>query len=458
MPMPGQDWCDLGRHNLVIQSFSMDILCQILGLLFLMVLQAESMSLGWDEESLTDGGHDVDWVGYGSNLGAHSVDQPWSEDNWRDTWYNDNEEVLLEPGETATFSFTFGKQEASKYVEYKISNVRTLSSYSSLMFTCDMRSLWNSSDCSSGKVTIGYGQKTLRLCNETHSLKDEQAGYSLRILAENILPSYHGNIHCRIYANSCGKRNTKRIITGTETLPHEYPWQVGLIFSKLNPDVFCGGSIIGPYHILTAAHCIDKPNSTYGSSFRPLAVVGLHDYRKPLAATKYLNIAKMTLHPAYDSKTYVNDIAILKTEQPIPFDVKNTVSPICLPEDPNNKYGNTEVSVCGWGRTIGSDGSSNSPVLLHTVMTTMTNVMCKKMVSSTFFIPDEKICALASGKSQGLSCRGDSGGPLMYQHGSHMDLIGIASSGPKGCLRELPKFFTRVASYLDWIRLQMKTP
>ncbi|XP_064111570.1 melanization protease 1-like [Macrobrachium nipponense] len=229
-----------------------------------------------------------------------------------------------------------------------------------------------------GKVIVTITIKVYfgRLCNETHSLKDEQAGYSLRILAENILPSYHGNIHCRIYANSCGKRNTKRIITGTETLPHEYPWQVGLIFSKLNPDVFCGGSIIGPYHILTAAHCIDKPNSTYGSSFRPLAVVGLHDYRKPLAATKYLNIAKMTLHPAYDSKTYVNDIAILKTEQPIPFDVKNTVSPICLPEDPNNKYGNTEVSICGWGRTIGSDGSSNSPILLHTVMTTMPNVNC----------------------------------------------------------------------------------
>ncbi|XP_064111574.1 uncharacterized protein LOC135219074 [Macrobrachium nipponense] len=228
----------------------MDILCQILGLLFLMVLQAESMSLGWDEESLTEGGHDVDWVGYGSNLGAPSVDQPWSEDNWRDTWYNDNEAVLLEPGETATFSFTFGNQEASKYVEYKISSVRTLSSYSSLVFTCDMKSLWNSSDCSSGKVTIGYGQKTLRLCSEAHSVKDEQAEDFLRILAENILPSY-GNIHCRIYANC--------------------------------------------------------------------------------------------------------------------------------------------------------DGSSNSPVLLHTVMTTMTNVMCKKMFSPTFFIPDEEICARASGKSQGLS-------------------------------------------------------
>ncbi|XP_064088274.1 uncharacterized protein LOC135202730 isoform X2 [Macrobrachium nipponense] len=213
----------------------MDILSQILGLLFLMVLQAESMSLGCDEESLTERGHDVDWVGYGSNLEAPSLDQSWSEDNWSDTLYNDKETVLLEPGETATFSFTFGDQQASKYVEYKISNARTLSSsYSSLVFSCDMKSLWNSSDCSSGEVTVGYGQKTLRLCNEDHSLKDEQAGDFLRILAENRLPSHHGNIHCRIYASSCGKRNAKRIVSGTETLPHEYPWQVGIVLEKEN--------------------------------------------------------------------------------------------------------------------------------------------------------------------------------------------------------------------------------
>ncbi|XP_064081994.1 chymotrypsinogen A-like [Macrobrachium nipponense] len=437
----------------------MDILSQILGLLFLMVLQAQSMSLGWDEESLTEGGHAVDWVGYGSNLEAPSVDQSWSEENWSDTWYKDKETVLLEPGETATFSFTFGNQQASKYVEYKISRARTLSSsYSSLVFTCDMRSLWNSSDCSNGKVTVGYGQKTLRLCSEAHSLKDEQAGGFLKILAENKLPSYHGNIHCRIYANSCGKRNVKRIIGGTETLPYEYPWQVGLLFSKEYPDLMCGGSIIGPYHILTAAHCIYGRKFKHGPRFRPLVAIGLHDSRKPSAATEYLNIAKITLHPAYDNKTIANDIAILKTEQQIPFDIKNTVSPICLPEDPNNNYDNTEVFLCGWGQTIGSDNSSYSPVLLHTVTTTITNAMCEKMLGPKYFITNEKICCLASGKGQSSPCSGDSGGPLMYQHGGHVDLIGIVSAGPGRCPRELPTSYTRVTSHLDWIRHQMEQP
>ncbi|XP_064088273.1 chymotrypsinogen A-like isoform X1 [Macrobrachium nipponense] len=240
--------------------------------------------------------------------------------------------------------------------------------------------------------------------------------------------------------------------------PTSTPGKWELCSKRRMPVPFCGGSIIGPYHILTAAHCIDMPTIKLGPSFLPLAVVGLHDYRKPSAATKYLDIAKMTLHPAYDNATFANDIAILETEQPIPFDINNIVSPICLPEDPNNEYDNVEAFVSGWGLTIGSNDNSQSPVLLHTVTTIMTNVMCRKMFYPVYFIPDERICALPSGKGQSVSCRGDSGGPLMYQHGSHVDLIGIVSAGPQGCLRELPELYTRVTSYLGWIKSHMERP
>ncbi|XP_066953227.1 uncharacterized protein [Macrobrachium rosenbergii] len=148
-----------------------------------------SMSMGRYEASLTEGGLDVSWEGYDSNLEAASADQEMrfrsrsgSDENWIETWHNDKETVLLEPGESASFSFTFGNQPATKYVEYRISSPRALSaSHSSLVFTCEMKPLLNSSDCRSGKVTVSYRQNTLRLCNKTHSLRNEMAGDLLRI-------------------------------------------------------------------------------------------------------------------------------------------------------------------------------------------------------------------------------------------------------------------------------------
>lgn len=46
----------------------------------------------------------------------------------------------------------------------------------------------------------------------------------------------------------------KRIVNGKEVVPNSIPWQVGLK-NKKTKIIFCGGSIITSYHILTAAQC-----------------------------------------------------------------------------------------------------------------------------------------------------------------------------------------------------------
>ncbi|XP_068246761.1 uncharacterized protein [Palaemon carinicauda] len=173
------------------------------------------------------------------------------EEDWEDNSDDDKETVILKPGETALFSFTFRDRETSKYIEYKISE--DSSRASSIVFSCDMTSHKNSLDCSDGQVLIGYKHINLRLCSRTYSLENRQAGTFLKIKAENTLSSYNGNLQCKILATPCGKRNVERIVGGTEAVPHAYPWQVGFIFQYQTP--FCGGSIISNHHILTAAHC-----------------------------------------------------------------------------------------------------------------------------------------------------------------------------------------------------------
>lgn len=53
----------------------------------------------------------------------------------------------------------------------------------------------------------------------------------------------------------CGVRGrTQRIVGGSPTLAHEYPWIVGL---SRQGKIYCGGSLISQRHILTAAHCVN---------------------------------------------------------------------------------------------------------------------------------------------------------------------------------------------------------
>ena len=46
-----------------------------------------------------------------------------------------------------------------------------------------------------------------------------------------------------------------KIVGGEESSKNHWPWTAALLDEK--KKVFCGGSLIEPYHILTAAHCLN---------------------------------------------------------------------------------------------------------------------------------------------------------------------------------------------------------
>ena len=60
----------------------------------------------------------------------------------------------------------------------------------------------------------------------------------------------------------CGRRKAgSRIVGGTDARPGSWPWQVILDLKEFRGPFWCGGSILSPYWIVSAAHCFLSTNN-----------------------------------------------------------------------------------------------------------------------------------------------------------------------------------------------------
>lgn len=225
-----------------------------------------------------------------------------------------------------------------------------------------------------------------------------------------------------------GKREADpRIIGGDPANPDDWPFFVSLgrgPASVYNMP-FCGGSLIHPNWVLTAAHCVDAID------FAPTVTISRPDLEEATGQTR--KVEGIYIYSGYDGfETYSGDAALLYFSDPL--DVTTAV----LPE--NTPAEDVLARVAGFGATEYSDGSAE---LLDVDVRTVSDEYCSYAYGESF-IAENMFCAGDDGRD---SCYGDSGGPLTVGG----QLQGIVSWGSDCADPDFPGVYSRVTYFRPWI-------
>jgi secreted trypsin-like serine protease len=265
---------------------------------------------------------------------------------------------------------------------------------------------------------------------------------------KNTLIGLVAGILCLGFVVAPGQADTNvqpRVIGGSDVSAADVPWQVLFIIES---QAICGGSLISPTKIISAAHCFeDKTLSSID------AWVGTSKLSERTAKPNVV-IKSITNHPNYDPLTYANDIAVVTLAKAVSSSIG--VATIGLPAnvDPNVWPAlGTEVVVSGWGETdsnsiTASDQLQAAPVQ---VLASPGSNLCGQYGST--YIADLQICAgeIAGGVD---ACQGDSGGPLTAYIDGQPVLAGIASTGFECAAAGFPGLYVRVTAFLPWLTEQ----
>ncbi|OQR84417.1 serine protease family S01A [Achlya hypogyna] len=221
------------------------------------------------------------------------------------------------------------------------------------------------------------------------------------------------------------------IVGGTEVPVGKYKYITGLRGGSATSGSRCGGSLIAPKYVLTAAHCVDGFKIDY-------AAVGTH-YTSGGADGERIRVVKATKHPKWSSSNMRYDFAILELER------ASTETPVTVSfdDDASNAPGVT-AKVRGWGTT--SSGGVQSKVLLEVGVKVWDNAQCAKNLAG---IHETMICA--GGVKGQDSCQGDSGGPLTAVKNGQEVQIGVVSWGEGCALANKPGVYSRLSYAKDFI-------
>ncbi|WP_434440140.1 S1 family peptidase [Lentzea sp. E54] len=204
------------------------------------------------------------------------------------------------------------------------------------------------------------------------------------------------------------------------------PWVVHLTDDR--GTQFCGGTIVAPTKVLTAAHC------ALGRSTRDLRVVAGREDKQDQGAGISVVPESVWIHRQYVSADAGEDVAVLTLREALPY----TPLPFAEASDRELYRPGTQLRVLGWGRT--SENGRTSRYLMQATVPVLEDEFCVDAYPQ--FVKTDMFCAgYENGKVD--TCQGDSGGPIVADG----KLVGVTSWG-EGCARKAkPGVYVRISRY-----------
>lgn len=234
-----------------------------------------------------------------------------------------------------------------------------------------------------------------------------------------------------------------RIVNGQSSTRGQFPYYALLFINTAQGRGSCGGNLISNRWILTAAHCVDGGDS-FEVHLGALHVGNLTEPGRVIVQTR-----TAFKHPLYVRQVVWNDIALIRLNEPVTF--SDTIQPVRPPTYEFLPI-NTPLTAIGFGLQ-NTSATTLAPILQHATLNVLSHLECLRTFPF-LFLRRTVICT--RGQQLESTCNGDSGGPLVIfdaENPNNATLIGLTSFGSsEGCHLGHPSAFTRVYSYLRWIR------